>query len=146
MRFAAFAVLTVALGCVFGSASAQEVIPMQTRPGVTETYFLASAPKNPQAIAILFPGGGGYIKIRSENGQPKFDGGNFLVRVRAEFVKRGVVAAIVDAPSDQQRGVLPPGAGVDLSRAALFFDGARIAGPILVLAGWAAFGTALLIA
>src|ERR1051326_5452362 len=104
MRFAAFAVLTVALGCVFGSASAQEVIPLQTRPGVTETYFLASAPKNPQAIAILFPGGGGYIKIRSENGQPKFDGGNFLVRVRAEFVKRGVVAAIVDAPSDQQRG------------------------------------------
>jgi hypothetical protein len=43
-------------------------------------------------------------------------------------------------------GVLPPGASMDLARAALFFDGARIAGPILVLAGWAAFGTALLIA
>jgi hypothetical protein len=43
-------------------------------------------------------------------------------------------------------GVLPPGASVDLTRAALFFDGARIAGPILVLAGWAACGTALLIA
>jgi hypothetical protein len=43
-------------------------------------------------------------------------------------------------------GVLPPGAGVDLARAALFFDGSRIAGPILVLVGWAAFGTALMIA
>jgi hypothetical protein len=43
-------------------------------------------------------------------------------------------------------GVLPPGASVDLSRASLFFDGARIAGPILVLVGWAAFGTALAIA
>ena len=43
-------------------------------------------------------------------------------------------------------GVLPPGASVDLSRAALFFDGARIAGPILVLAGWAVLGAALLIA
>jgi hypothetical protein len=43
-------------------------------------------------------------------------------------------------------GVLPPGAAVDLSRSALFFDGARVAGPILVLAGWAAFGTALVIA
>jgi hypothetical protein len=43
-------------------------------------------------------------------------------------------------------GVLPPGAGVDLARAGLFFDGARIAGPILVLAGWAALGAALLIA
>ena len=30
-------------------------------------------------------------------------------------------------------GVLPPGASVDLARSALFFDGARIAGPILVL-------------
>ena len=43
-------------------------------------------------------------------------------------------------------GVLPPGASVDLARAALFFDGARIAGPILVLVGWAAFGAALALA
>jgi hypothetical protein len=43
-------------------------------------------------------------------------------------------------------GVLPPGASVDLGRAALFFDGNRIAGPVLVLAGWAAIGTLLLIA
>jgi hypothetical protein len=40
-------------------------------------------------------------------------------------------------------GVLPPGASVDLSRSALFFDGSRIVGPTLVLVGWAAFGTAL---
>jgi hypothetical protein len=40
-------------------------------------------------------------------------------------------------------GLLPPGAGVDLARSALFFDGARITGPILVLVGWAALGTAL---
>jgi len=43
-------------------------------------------------------------------------------------------------------GVLPPGASVDLARSALFFDGARIAGPLLVLAGWAALGTALVVA
>jgi hypothetical protein len=43
-------------------------------------------------------------------------------------------------------GVLPPGAAVDLSRSALFFDGARITGPILVLAGWAAVGTLLALA
>jgi len=43
-------------------------------------------------------------------------------------------------------GVLPPGAGVDLSRSALFFDGSRIVGPILVLAGWAVLGTALALA
>ncbi len=43
-------------------------------------------------------------------------------------------------------GVLPPGAAVDLSRSALFFDGARITGPILVLVGWAAVGTLLALA
>jgi hypothetical protein len=43
-------------------------------------------------------------------------------------------------------GVLPPGASVDLSRSALFFDGARITGPILVLVGWAILGTALALA
>ena len=43
-------------------------------------------------------------------------------------------------------GVLPPGASVDLARSALFFDGARIAGPILVLVGWATLGAALALA
>jgi hypothetical protein len=43
-------------------------------------------------------------------------------------------------------GVLPPGASVDLARSALFFNGARIAGPILVLVGWAAVGTLLALA
>ena len=43
-------------------------------------------------------------------------------------------------------GVLPPGASVDLSRSALFFGGARIGGPILVLVVWAVLGTSLALA
>jgi hypothetical protein len=43
-------------------------------------------------------------------------------------------------------GVLPPGASVDLARSALFFDGARIAGPILVLVGWSVLGVVLSLA
>jgi hypothetical protein len=43
-------------------------------------------------------------------------------------------------------GVLPPGASVDLARSALLFDGARIAGAILVLVGWAVVGAAVVIA
>ena len=86
------------------SARAQEIVTLQTRPNVTQSYFLTSAPKELQAIAVLFPGSGGTIQLRNEGGQPKFAGGNFLVRSRSEFVKRGVIAAIVDAPSDQQSG------------------------------------------
>jgi hypothetical protein len=43
-------------------------------------------------------------------------------------------------------GILPPGASVDLARSALFFDGAGIVGPILVLVAWVALGTSLAIA
>lgn len=40
-------------------------------------------------------------------------------------------------------GLLPPGAGVDLVRSLLYFDGARILGPIAVLVAWAVLGAAL---
>jgi hypothetical protein len=43
-------------------------------------------------------------------------------------------------------GVLPPGASVDLARSALFFDGQRSTGPILVLVAWAVLGTLLALA
>ena len=88
---------------LFAASSAQEIVTLSTRPGVTQTYFLASVPKKPQAIAVLFPGGGGFIRIRREEDKIKFESGNFLVRTRGEFVKRGVVAVLLDAPSDQQR-------------------------------------------
>ena len=81
---------------------AQEIVTLPTRPNVTQSYFLTSVPKELKAVAVLFPGSGGLIQLRNEGGQVRFAGGNFLVRSRSEFVKRGVVAAILDAPSDQQ--------------------------------------------
>ena len=85
-------------------ASAQEIVTLNTRPGVTQSYFLTRVPEKPEAIALLFPGGGGDIRLRSEGGDIKFSQGNFLVRVRGEFVKRGMVTAVIDAPSDQRAG------------------------------------------
>jgi Serine aminopeptidase, S33 len=83
---------------------AQEIVTLSTRPGVTQSFLIASPPQNPQAIAILFPGSGGLIRLRQEESQIKFGQNNFLVRSRGDFVKRGVVAAILDAPSDYQTG------------------------------------------
>ena len=93
------------LSCCAATASAQqEIITLATRAGVTQSYFLTSFPKNLQGVALLFPGSGGLIQLRSENGKPRFNQGNFLVRSRSEFIKNGVAAAILDAPSDQQAG------------------------------------------
>lgn len=89
---------------VTAPSHAQEIATLSTRDGVTQSYFIADLPQNPQAIAILFPGSGGIIRLRQEKGQIKFGQNNFLVRSRGEFVKRGIIAAIVDAPSDSQSG------------------------------------------
>lgn len=85
-------------------ALAQEIVTLSTRANVPQSYFLTSTPKQLQAVAVLFPGSGGLIQLRMEKGRLRFAGGNFLARSRAEFVGRGVIAAIVDAPSDRQSG------------------------------------------
>jgi len=82
----------------------QEIVILPTRAGVTQSYFLTSIPKNLHTVAVLFAGSGGLINLRNENGAVKFDQGNFLVRSRNEFIKRGVVSAIIDAPVDQRGG------------------------------------------
>ena len=86
------------------AARAQEIVVLKTRADVTQSYFLAQLPANPQAIGVLFPGSGGLIQLRQEKGEIKFGQNNFLVRARSEFVKRGVIAAVIDAPSDLQSG------------------------------------------
>lgn len=93
------------LGVVASLAQGQEIVTLQTRPGVTQSYFLARAPQSPRAVAVLLPGGGGNIRLRTEDGQIKFGPNNFVVRTRTEYVNRGVVASIVDAPSDQHSGM-----------------------------------------
>ena len=85
-------------------AEAQEVVTLQTRPGATQSFFIADmGGRKPQAAALLFTGGGGVINLRVEAGRPKFGTGNFLVRARGEFVRNGVLPVILDAPSDHAR-------------------------------------------
>ncbi|HVO92405.1 MAG TPA: alpha/beta hydrolase [Terriglobales bacterium] len=86
------------------ASAQQEIVTLPTRPGVTQSFFLTSIPKDLRAVAVLFPGSGGLIQLRNENGKPRFNTSNFLVRSRSEFIKNKVAAAILDAPSDQQSG------------------------------------------
>ena len=83
---------------------AQQVVTLPTRPGVTQSLFIASLPESPQAVALLFPGSGGLIRLRQEKDQIKFGQNNFLVRSRSAFVQGGVVTTIIDAASDHQTG------------------------------------------
>lgn len=88
---------------VAACAGAQELVTLQTRPGVTESFFIASMGQHqPQAVALLLSGGGGNIHLRRENGRIRFGAQNFLPRSRVEFIRNGIVPFIVDNPTDQQ--------------------------------------------
>jgi len=87
------------------TAHAQEIVTLNTRPGVTQSFFIANMGDiKAQAAALMFAGGGGSIRLRVEQGRPKFQDGNFLPRSRREFIRNGVLPILVDNPSDQQAG------------------------------------------
>jgi len=86
-------------------AQAQEIVTLETRPGVTLSFFIANmGGRKPEAAALLLIGGGGNINLREEGGQIKFGQGNFLPRSRREFIRNGILPVILDNPSDQQAG------------------------------------------
>lgn len=97
------------LACFLTGASAaggQEIVTLPTREGVTQSFLVISPqPAKPAASAILFPGGSGMIRLRDEGGEPRFQGGNFLVRSRMAFVNGGLAVAVMDVPTDESRGM-----------------------------------------
>jgi hypothetical protein len=87
------------------TAHAQEIVTLPTRAGVTQSFFIANmGAVKPEAAALLFIGGGGNIRLRMEDGQPKFGARNFLPRSRGELIRNGILPVIMDNPSDQQEG------------------------------------------
>ena len=88
------------------AGAAEEVVTLPTRPGVTQSYLLSvPAIDKYQAVAVLFPGGAGRVNLAREQRREILERGNFLVRSRRLFVDRGVVAAVLDTPSDQPSGM-----------------------------------------
>jgi hypothetical protein len=98
--------LTVVLGLACTAALAQEIVTIPTRPGVSQSFFVAGMGElKPQAVALVYNGGHGILKLRSEDGEPKFQPGNFLIRSRRDFIRNGVLPVLVDVPSDERAGV-----------------------------------------
>src|SRR5262249_49480277 len=91
------ALLAVAL-----PACAEDRITIDTRPGVTQSFYVTKPQGAPVATLALFPGGDG--KLRNY-GPANLERGNFLVRSRDLFVAQGFAAAVIDAPSDQEGGM-----------------------------------------
>jgi hypothetical protein len=96
------AVLAVTCLALASSLQAQEMVTLQTRPGVTQSFvILDTSGRQPEAAALLYTGAGGRINLRREDGQVKFGARNFLPRSSSEFVRNGLLPVVMDAPSDQ---------------------------------------------
>ncbi len=106
MKIAIIAPALAAVLAVTAATAAEELVTLATRAGVTQSFLLETPDaQKPPAVAVLFPGGPGSIRLRMEDGRIKFGLGNFLVRSRKMFVDGGVVAAVMDAPSDSAQGM-----------------------------------------
>jgi hypothetical protein len=81
-------------------AQAERVVDIPTRPGVTQRMVVIT-PDKPKAAVVLFAGGHGGLQI-TPTGNFKWGEGNFVVRTRQMFVAKGLMVAVVDAPSDRQ--------------------------------------------
>lgn len=77
----------------------ERVVDIPTRPGVTQRFLLLT-PEKPKAAVILFAGGHGGLGI-SARGNFSWGEGDFLVRSRRLFAEKGLMTALVDAPSDR---------------------------------------------
>jgi hypothetical protein len=92
------------------SARAEEIVTVSGRKGETQSYLLMHNSPPPKAVAVLFPGGEGLLRLHAEGSSVKFAGGqNFLVRTRGMLRDDEVAVAILDAPSDQQRSGMGDG-------------------------------------
>ena len=77
----------------------EPVRSIPTRAGITEAFVLVRPPGPPVASVILFMGGKGALGLGRGALGPRNT--NFLVRNRHRFAERGLLVAVVDAPSDR---------------------------------------------
>ena len=106
LAFAALLLLAAAPAVAGFLASAPgQAVDLPTRPGVTVRYAAFMPDDPPRAIAILFVGGGGVLRLPARVEANWGERGNFLVRIRENLRRRGLYVAIVDAPSDHARGL-----------------------------------------
>ncbi|MBI3453533.1 MAG: alpha/beta hydrolase [Rhodospirillales bacterium] len=80
-------------------------VDLPTRPGVTQRYALFAPDEPPRATVVLFVGGQGAVNVPDRTGPTWQQRGNFLSRSRELFRRRGLMVAVVDAPSDRRDGL-----------------------------------------
>ncbi len=94
--------LLLAAGSAAQAADAR-LVSLETPRGAKQAFILI-APDKPIASVILFAGGPGALNLTGASSMG-WGEGNFLVRTRDKFAARGLMVAVIDAPSDRRNGM-----------------------------------------
>jgi len=85
--------------CTVGNDVAARLVTVDTQRGVSQPFLFAT-PEKPVAAVVLFPGGDGAIGFDRSGGVSRSQYGDiFLVRSYKAFVDKGLMVAVIDAPS-----------------------------------------------
>lgn len=89
--------------------SSDEVVTLDTRPGVKQSFLLLEPRGEVKGVVVMFPGHEGVVHfIKGKDGyEVTHEGGGLTVRqeVRETFRRNGLVVALVAPPSDMQGGM-----------------------------------------
>jgi dienelactone hydrolase len=93
----------VLFGCATAQAAPASLVSVASPRGAKVSFILIK-PDKPVASVVLFAGGHGGLGLKSANDMT-WGRGNFLVRMRDAFADRGLMVAVIDAPSDHKGGM-----------------------------------------
>ena len=98
----ALAVIAATRCFVNAPASADEIVVLSSRSGVTQTVLLwQPSPSDPQVLLLVFPGGGGNIGFETTDGKVVARTAYLFSRQRDLLARAEVAVAVIAAPSDQ---------------------------------------------
>lgn len=90
-------------------APAEEVVTLDTRPGVKQSFLLLRPQGEVKGVVLMFPGHEGVVRfVKREDGYDvENDGGGFTARraTRQTYRRHGLVIAVLAPPSDRVRGM-----------------------------------------
>ncbi|MGB0630919.1 MAG: alpha/beta hydrolase [Alphaproteobacteria bacterium] len=95
-----FGIVAVTAVLAAAPVAAEEIVQLETRPGVTVRVAVLEAMKEPVGTVILFPGGDGQLKLADGDAFLNKTG-NFVIRARRRFAHAGFLTVSVDVPSDR---------------------------------------------
>jgi len=92
-----------------GPLSADEVVSLDTRPGVTQSFLLLEPAAQVQGVVLMFPGHEGVVRFVEgpEGYSVENEGGGFTVRkeTREIYRRNGLAVALLAPPSDRLAGM-----------------------------------------